>query len=351
VYNVARNLAVLEQVDAEAATPIGNSVSARYHRYFMNYIDNPEQSVQEITEAIGLDAASPYLYAARSVINIRLGNLEQARDDGKSAVALGAPGWTTPLQIEVQDLFFIQHNPSKALALINTFVDDDTEDWWQFTMRGIFYYLEGDYEAATADIETALALDPQANFAHAFAITLALREGDLLSVQMLIDEVLRLFPDPTFSERLLSAIYSEDVADSQFIDFTKASSNLLLRQWRSVIALSDKSLNAGLIVSELHFMRGFAYCNLGEDAAAEDAYTAAIELDPDFAILYTLRAEVRRNQGKALEALQDITALSQTAIVDNLTPYLPALTSGELNCTSIFNADLDALTDSTTDDN
>lgn len=90
----------------------------------------------------------------------------------------------------------------------------------------------------------------------------------------------------------------------------------------------------------MYFLRGFAYCNLGDDAAAEEAYSKVIELEPDDTLMYLLRAEVRNNQGNILGAGSDSLQVQQSAFADDFAPLLAAGANGDLTCKNFLDFEL-----------
>ena len=91
-----------------------------------------------------------------------------------------------------------------------------------------------------------------------------------------------------------------------------AFGSMTISRWNEVIAETDAVVARGETLPEIYFMRGFAYCNLKDYPAAEAAYSKGIELDPDYPLLYLLRAEVRQKQGNLLGAGADTLAVANS---------------------------------------
>ena len=83
-------------------------------------------------------------------------------------------------------------------------------------------------------------------------------------------------------------------------------------------------------------LRGLSYCNLDKYADAESAYTQGLTLDPSFTLLHLLRAEVRDKLGNTNGVTEDITAVQQSALSENLSPYLTAAQSGQFSCKQLL---------------
>jgi tetratricopeptide (TPR) repeat protein len=166
---------------------------------------------------------------------------------------------------------------------------------------------------------------------------LALREGDLAQAAGLMGDVLTQFPDPTFGDRILDATSGDMGPTNVFGPFFAAYGNWVLGRYGAVLEDAGLALLMDDQLPELYLMQGFAHCNLGEDEAAEAAYTQAIALDPDFTVLYLLRADVRFRLGNAEGTQQDAATLQHSSLSDALYPYAQSVVlSGDLSCHNFF---------------
>jgi serine/threonine protein kinase/tetratricopeptide (TPR) repeat protein len=340
VFTVARNLLAVQNMTTPAAEITGNSVASRYHRYLVNYITDPEESIRQVDAAIQQEANNPFLYLARALAYMRLNNIEKSRTDLATAEGLGAKDWTTILAMRSYDPIFYQHNYEAALPYLNQMVEQSPDDWFARTLRGIAAYLTGDYDTARADFNIALEQNPQGSFPYQFATAMALRDGDLATSQVLFRSVVAKFPDPSFLERLLRVTLSDEAAKSGLVPLATAYGNLALRRWQEVINSTDSSVAAKLDYTEIYFMRGVAYCNMRDYPAAIEAYTQAIELDPAYTMLYLMRADSYRRQGNILGMTGDVAVVAQSPQAAMYTPYLQSGLSGGLSCDNFFDLDL-----------
>jgi serine/threonine protein kinase/tetratricopeptide (TPR) repeat protein len=344
-WDMTRNLAILERLDEPTAMVQGNNIGALYHRYFANYTVDTASAVAYLDDAIGNDS-NALLYMARALGYARLGNYEASRQDTATAQRLSPdPTWVSPQLMQANDLIYFQNDLAGAIPYLSTILENEAvhDDWFYWAYRGVLYYFTGNYEAAASDVERALALDPQANFAYLSALGLALRDADFETAQNLFNEVLDKFPDPNLLQRILLVTYNPEAADTMLVRYVSAFGNFTLKRWQAAIADGDAILALGFARGELYFLRGFAYCNLGDDAAAEAEYTAGIELDSSFTLLYFVRADVRRRQGNLIGAAQDIAAVLASPQSEQYRALINASTEGEVSCRTFLDMDLDAL--------
>jgi tetratricopeptide (TPR) repeat protein len=164
---------------------------------------------------------------------------------------------------------------------------------------------------------------------------IALREGRMADAAALMHTVLTEFPDPAFGNRIILALYGDEVPNILGPTFS-AFGNLILGQYDAAIRDSKAALAINDQLADLYFMQGFAYCNLEEYAAAEAAYTRGLETDPDFIVLYLLRAEVRTKQNNLVGAFEDVGTAQASELGDALAGLIAASQSGALSCENFF---------------
>jgi tetratricopeptide (TPR) repeat protein len=336
---MTQNLLTIENVTLPPAEIDGNSIAARFHRSIRWYIPNIQASLDEVNQAIRVDPGNPFLYLIRALGYQRSGDVAAARQDIAAARRLGAEDWISVLAIQFNDALYFKHDYEEALSYALPFAEQAPTSWYGQTMLGLSYYLLGDYAAAEAPLERAIALNPTLNFPYSFGISLALRQGNIALAQQLYRESLARFPDPTITERLVSVTLNPEAAQTAFVPLLEAFSNLALSQWREVIANTESLLTGDEQFADMYFLRGFAYCNLRDYATAAAEYTRGIELQPDYWLLYAMRAEVRRQGGDLIGAGLDASQVLQSPLGTALTPLLDVTISGELNCENFLTFD------------
>jgi tetratricopeptide (TPR) repeat protein len=343
-FEVGRNTAMGNLMSAESGEVVGSSPAARWNRIITLFQrgDN-EKSLAEANDAIALDARNPFFYLARSLVRQKMGQFDAALEDVRTAQRLGPERWVLPLWSLGSDAFFLHNDPDKALPFYDQLVELRPTDWFSYLMRGGMYYLQGRYDLAGADIDRAIDLGPDVNFPYFYAIGIALRQGRFADAQALVNTVLREFPDPIFGERIISGAWGGSASRNFAAPALKAFGNLTLRQWSEAVASADEALATGAQLSDLYFMQGFAYCNLRDYEKAEAAYTQGIEIDPDFTLLYALRAEVRQKQQNLMGALADGAKVLESDQAELYQPFMAASQAGRVNCENFFDVDLAAL--------
>ena len=350
-YGIARAYTTLAELNPSTAPEMtGNSIAARWHRYYITYLTNSEQALLEADESIALDARNPLLYIGRSALRMRLGDLDAALEDGDTAQRLAPENWATPFTLRaIVALFFTQDMEAARDAYLQLALLRPT-DWFPPSFGAYADYFLKDFEATHTNLDLAFSLNPQANFPYIIATTLALREGQLTEAQRLFKEVFERFPDPTLSSRIFLSLYGQNNAITSAAEAFGAAT---LRQWRQVI----NAVGAGttldndfydVYLPDVFLLEGIAYCNLGDYAAAEISYTRLIDHAPDYIMGYALRGEVRREQGDLIGAAQDGLTVTQSDQAALYAPYMGAFLSGEINCTNFLDVDLSVYNSETT---
>jgi serine/threonine protein kinase/tetratricopeptide (TPR) repeat protein len=309
-YEALRIAALLENLRLTSGEIMGDSTAARFHRFFQDL--RGAEALNYLEAAITSDSGNPILYSYRSVYYQREGRLEEARLDAISAQRTGPQGWSVPFYLLGSNAVS-DNNLPQAIEYYDQVLVQRPDDWFPYYVRGMGYYAEADYDAAKREFDRALELEPNANLPYSLAMMIALREGRLEDADTLLDVVLRRFPDPTFATRVLRIIFGDVDTVNRLIGTQSAFGYLALGQHSKVIEEATTALNqeSDLLYTELYLMRGLAECNLQDYATAETDYSSAIETEPDFAILYLLRAEIRAQQGKRLQALADLRSVTQ----------------------------------------
>jgi|GEM_PF-600015 len=346
-FNLAENLTIAELVSDTPAEVIGNTAAARYHFYVGNYVNNTEDGMEALNQAIQTNGGNALLYISRALGYQRLGELSNSRDDIATARTLGVDNWTSPDVLFTNDNIYFEQDLDAALPYLNRAIEDRPDDWFLTMLRGTVYYLNQDYDAARPDIETSLDNQPVANFPYAAAAGLALRDADFISVQNYLEIVQTRFPDPTFSQRIVVVTLNEDAAESPILSFLTAFGNLSLGRWNAVIDNTNEALELGLEHPDLYFLRGLAQCNLPEPdyEGAVESYSQAIDLDPDFTLLYLLRAEAYIKQGRVGLALTDLNTITTSTQADQFRPFtnMGLNLIDEVSCEDLLTLDYEEL--------
>lgn len=338
------NTATGAQLRVTGGEVVGNNLAARWHRLVSSYLAGDYDTA--LTEANGVTSLFPQVplaWSGRGLIRQALGENELAIEDYQTAQSRGPSNWASPYVALGHSALYLQNDPAAALPLYMAAIELSDNDPMLYISRGAVYYLQGDFELARADIERAIELNPPVNFPYLFIVGLALRDGNLVEAQRWFNFVGENFPDPAASQRMMEAVYGSTGTENFIGPMMSAFGNLTLGQWRTVIADTDRALEIDVILPEIYFMRGLAYCNIGDDENAEAAYTAGIEADPDYILLYMMRAEVRRNQRNVIGAGADLVVVTQSDLAEQFAPVMLAAADGVVDCTNIFSVDLETI--------
>ncbi len=319
-FDLMRNLALGAELNTEDVELLDDTLAVHTQQFYNAYFHDIARAGRLIDETLNIDPAHPVLYINRGAQRLIAGDFEGALQDAQSAQRLGPDDWVEPLYIFVNIALF-DGDIDTAITHLNRIIARRSDDWFPVYTRGSLHYLKGDYALAQADIDRALALDPQANFPYAFALMLALRDGRIDDTEALIGETLDLFPNPTLGNRILTATFGEDLPKNFPIDYgntLSAFGNVLLGQYEAAIDDAEAALVVSPDRAELYMIQGLAHCNLRDYAAAEMAYSRAIENDPDLAVLYLLRAEARKKLGgtNLVGALSDFAVARRAELGD-----------------------------------
>ncbi len=339
-FNMLRNIAVLDELAVTRAEVISGGVSAQVHRFFEFYMEDTAQSVEAMNAAVALDAGNPLLYSMRGVANYRIGRTEDGRRDAATSQRLGGENWINPHYMLGNEAFYINNDLDAAIEEYNKVVALRPDDWFSLTFRGVTYYAKGDYEKAKADLDRAMALGPEANWPYIYAALLALREGRVKDAQNYADIVVTQFPDPTLANRGIVGFYGS--AASNFIGLTfSAAGNMLLGRYSEVLPDVEAALAIDDRVADLYMIQGFAYCNLENFDAAAESYSRAILLDPNFALLYLLRAEARYQIERPVLALQDLNRAGEFELGAEYEALIEAAGKVQVGCRNFYDVKLE----------
>jgi serine/threonine-protein kinase len=342
-YEVVRNLALIEQVADLSPEIFGRNPAALMHRAENIYLTDTEGFLKRVTEVISLDESNPMLYCYRALAYQRLGMVEASRRDFETARrlgnALGLTAWATPVYgLGINALY--ANDVSLAKRYFEEVVVARPKDWVAQAFRGLISYFEGDFATAKTYLDQSIALEPTASYSYLAAVLVALRQGRIKDAQRYSNIVATKFPTPTLANRILGAAYGDmNAATGLYVGtFISGGTYFLLSRYEQAVTDIDAALQANVKFREadLHLVRGVALCNQGLYKEAEDAYTAAIALDPDYGLLYLLRAEVRRYQGNALGLALDAPQALRLSQTDEYSVLARAGVDGSVTCKNFF---------------
>jgi len=338
-YEIGRNLAILELVNTgETAQVSGNSVAARWHRYFMAYNSDEEKALQEINEAISLNNRVVLLYSARALTYTRLGRFDDMLQDLRTVQTLDDGTYLGDDMLLAQYYFWFgdESDLDEIQRLLENIVQTIPDEWWSITMLGITYWLQGDLTNAQDTLENAILLSPDANYPYVILISIYMRQGELAKAGEMIQFVRQNYPDATIANRVMNSTFNLDGVELTYA--TEIFSYFILGQWSSVLTVIEKA-NFGDSYADAYLLAGLAYCNLGDYEQAEASYTQLLTIYPDYLLGYLLRAEVKLKQENNVGALADIAVITQSNLADRFAPLIAGAQTGEISCETILDID------------
>ncbi len=340
-YEVTRSMAVLNEIHVKSPEIISSGVSSLFHAGAATYLDDTPATLDTYNEAIRLDTTNPLLYIFRAASYQRRGEFDQALRDIATARRLGPDQWAAPDYLEGSYTSAI-NDFEAAIGDYSRIIELRPDDWFAWNYRAALYYITGQYDLAKADYERALELGPNANFPYAVLLMMAIREGQFVTMQDMLTTIITRFPDPTQSARILDATFGPGMPSVWGPAFS-AMGNVLLGQYETAVEDTQAALAIYPPFSDMYFVQGLAYCNLDYYPAAEEAYSKGIELDPNLTVLYVLRAEARARQQNLTGVMEDMKAVQDSPLADQMLPLFDLASRGELSCKDFFTFDFTEL--------
>jgi tetratricopeptide (TPR) repeat protein len=336
-FESMRNSAIQDALNVTPVEIVGNSVASYVHRYLV--AQDPTQAAQELLSAMDLDPANPMLYVNSSILKQRQGLLDAARQDALTAQRIGPTGWAMPI--------LLLANLAQDTTVIDLFtqvIQQRPDDWFPLFFRGAIFYqladeMPGALDLARADLDAAIALNPEANFPYVYAALLAMHEGRLDDAQQAIRTILAEFPDPNYMTRLLRATFQGAVVNPYEV-ILSAFTNQTLGRYELVLEDTQRGLQVYTGMEDAYFLQGMAYCAQGDYAAAEQSFVAEAEIDSSFTLNTLMRADARLRLGDEIAAASDFDLITGGAQADVFAPYVEAVKAGSLGCANFFNPDL-----------
>lgn len=357
LFDLARNIYIARELSNPQAQilEVGGVVDDFHQFAFAYFRDEDDTAVNIIDNAIGTQR-NPILLIARSLAYQRLNQIREANDDitlaETRADQLGIEGWITPKMSRVANLLLLEDAPDfeQAKDLLDDINEMAPDNWFAHTYRGAIAYLERDYDRAKIETERAIANNPSINYPYGTAAGIALRRLDFVALDNALAAASR-FDDADIAEAVVRATYGGDAANNALIQVISAFAPFIIGDWNTTIENTQYALGVGITdVSDIHFLRGVALCAMGDlendenaknnwYADAEAAFTAGVELEDDFTLIYLLRAYVRQQQGKLLPVLEDTGRIAQDENFGSLSRLYQEALVGNIDCARFTSID------------
>lgn len=314
-FELARALLAMDDLSATPAETASSTVATRTYDALLNWLINPEMSVELMDIALRQSPGNPILYNTRGTSYQRIGDDARGFQDFNSSLRLSNEEWSLAY-ITLAQYFAQVGDTQGALDAATAAVELAPDQWLPWGLQGSYEYLLGNYEAAEVATSRALELDPPSSFPYLIATNLAIRKGELARVTELMDTIVTGFPDPRLENRMIETFTGGDEEtgnNTQLSLLTSAFTNLTLGQSAAALEDIESALQLEGEIVELYLLQGVAYCIESDFVAAAEAFTQGIEREPDFTVFYLLRSDAYRKQGgKDAEAFADFVAATET---------------------------------------
>jgi Flp pilus assembly protein TadD len=332
IYDLLQTVSIQSSATNNIAEVVGQGSSARINAYIQNYAGNTPVAINELSLAIENEDGNPLLRLYRAVAYVRLGKVDQAHDDLAIVSNLVDHPWASSLSLQAMTEL-LNGQLDQARTTLNQIVTIRPNDWFALTFRGYVAYKQGDFDTAHRDIDQAIALKPPVNWAYSVGTLIALREGNLTEAVRLSAEARERIRMPIYGDRILQSLLGNQI--NSVAPITAAYSNLLFEQYSAAIADTQRAIAVGPTNADPYLMQGLAYCALKRYPEAETSYSAGINREPDFILLWLLRAEVRAKQANPAAAsdLATVQASSQASMYRSI---IIGFQQGKLGCATFL---------------
>lgn len=353
LYGISRTWVTLEAL--KSVTPAAfaaENIAVYTQRYFTNYNDNPEQSVEEITTALNQDAGNALLYAFRAqavyrTIRIKGGNVDPTEPseglkhmwaDGDNAQQFGPSDWPLGPVLDFSSAYLA----SLSIELSQRLIDLRPDDWYLYFLRATRLVAAPDsiqesWEIAKESLDRAIELQPGHAFPKAFAVYVALWQGRLEDAAGLADDVRSdIGADTFFAERLLLTEWAMTISGSPSRPGTLYSpfSKLVIGQYQEARDIIVQQALAG--VGGDPFLLGLAQCGLGDFEKAQLAFSGISQRTSGGYITNLLKGLIDLKQGNQAAALGEIGVVQQSDQAELLIPFAAAVLNRDFECGDLF---------------
>ena len=281
-YEGLGNVALAEK-DYEAALDLGpNIYGLNSFGIFKAKLNEHIKAVELFSSAIDIDASHAILFENRGVSFEKLGRLEEAESDLTHSITL------EPTEFRYNYLGLVNFKMNKfqeAIQYYSEAIKINPSDWLYFENRGLAYFNLGQLDEAEQDFMLCNSLQPSAT-AYNYLGNIQVRRQDYEQAIALYSKGIEanpqwamLWENRSFGRKQLGQIEEamEDIYQALGLEPTADRFNLL-----------------GL----LHFWRF-------ENIQAVEAYSKAIEINPDYPIYWENRGLAREALGDYAEAIDD----------------------------------------------
>jgi tetratricopeptide (TPR) repeat protein len=219
-------------------------------------------SLEMSNMAVDIDPDNSRAFAVRARTLKELGDIESALEDGLRAHELDPENWR--VADSLADIYaWYLGDPYEGIVFYSRAIDLRPDEAWRYGDRAILYREIDDNEAAMADLETAIMLDPEMAWYHIEeGITLRDGFGEIDAALNSFEQAMEIDPEDSepYAER--ARTYSDYLGD-----------------YEAAIADVDSAIEIDPGEGWLFTLRAEIFQNMGDIAAAEADLIRATQLD------------------------------------------------------------------------
>jgi|GEM_PF-6051216 len=332
IYDLLQTVTIQSLAINDRAEMVSQGSAADLNSYIQKYASDTSIAVDELSQTIEKDDGNPLLRVYRASGYVRLGKLELAQNDLATISNLVNQPWASSMSLRALTSL-LRGDLDQARSTLNVIVTIRPDDWFARSFRGYVAYMQGDFDVAHEDIDQAIQLNPPVNWAYSIGTLMALREGNLTEAIRLSAQARDKIRTPKYGDRILQSLLGNQA--NSVAPITAAYSDLLFESYADTIADTQRAIEVGATNADPYLMQGLAYCVLKRYPEAEAAYSAGIKREPDFMLLWLLRAEVRAKQFNPA-AGSDFAAVQASTQASMYQDVITRFQQGKLSCATFL---------------
>jgi len=248
--------------------------------------DDPEDVLADFDAAIELAPRNAAFVRDRGLYRIQHGDVEEGLTDLDRSLELN-PEHVDTLEARALALG-MQENVEQALASLDRAIELDPQRASAYYHRGRLHLASENIEAAIEDLSRALELKPSLADARLARAEAYRRNGDLEEAIADLDDLQKVAPNLDLIRRLRLQLLVQVGRTQQAIEELQ----------KTIEARDEPS-------ADLQVELGTLFVLAEQDEKAIEAYSAAIDIDPETPNAYLRRADTRVRLGQHREAIKD----------------------------------------------
>lgn len=260
----------------------------------LNKIGLDSLALVDYQKAISLDSSKAEYFSAMGDLLIEHQDISGSLPWLERAIALNPKD--PKARLNIAKMMLISKDYPKAFTEINTVLRQDVYNPEAYFLKGMVYKDMGDTGKARSSFETALNVSPTYKEAAVQLGQIYLAQGNPLGLQYL-ENAFRMDSTDVLPLYAIGMYYQqkEDWENAKnyyrralkhnraYVDALYNTGYVLMQQdsFENAISMLDQVLELGRRDARTFYLRGLAFELLGNDHAASQDYTRALELSPD----------------------------------------------------------------------